>query len=85
MVYNRPAFFADRLEHAMKGLGTNDDALIRIIVDRCEIDLANIKLEYERIYLKTLISSVKVNGYLNYIFPLVLISRTGIYNTYYEF
>ena len=62
IVYNRPAFFAGRLELAMKGLGTNDDALIRIIVDRCEIDLVNIKSEYERIYSKTLLSSVKVNG-----------------------
>jgi annexin A7/11 len=62
IVYNRPAFFAGRLELAMKGLGTNDDALIRIIVDRCEIDLVNVKSEYERIYSKTLLSSVKVNG-----------------------
>lgn len=60
-VHNRPAYFAERLEAAMKGLGTDDDALIRIIVSRCEIDLANIKFEYERMHGKTLLSAVKVN------------------------
>jgi annexin A7/11 len=64
-VHNRPAYFADRLEVAMKGLGTDDDALIRIIVSRCEIDLANIKFEYERIQGRTLLSAVKVNQLLH--------------------
>jgi annexin A7/11 len=60
IIRNRPAFFAERLELAMKGLGTDDDALIRIIVSRCEIDLVNTKVEYERVYHKTLHSSVEV-------------------------
>lgn len=59
-VLNRPKYFADRLEVAMKGWGTDDSALIRIIVSRCEIDLANIKHEYEKIYGRTLLSAVKV-------------------------
>jgi len=58
-VLNRPKYFAERLEVAMKGWGTDDSALIRIIVSRCEIDLANIKHEYEKIYGRTLLSAVK--------------------------
>lgn len=44
----------------MDGAGTDDAALIRIIVSRSEIDLGNIKDEYERAYNRTLLSRVKV-------------------------
>jgi len=57
---HRPCYFAERLQAAMKGWGTDDDALVRLIVSRCEIDLANIKAEYERMYSRTLYSDVKV-------------------------
>lgn len=56
-----PAFFAKRLYKAMKGAGTDDCTLIRIIVSRSEIDLENIKQEFERIYDKTLESFVSVS------------------------
>ncbi|XP_046650091.1 annexin A4-like isoform X1 [Daphnia pulicaria] len=64
-VNNRALYFAERLHRAMKGLGTDDNSLIRIIVSRCEIDLLNIMFEYERIYGKTLFSAVKeeTSGY----------------------
>ena len=58
---NRPAFFAQRLYEAMKGAGTDDNTLIRIIVSRCEIDLANIKEEYQLKYEKSLSEAVKVS------------------------
>jgi len=56
---NRPAFFAECLHHTMVGLGTRDRDLIRIIVSRSEIDLANVRNEYENKYNKTLASDVK--------------------------
>jgi len=43
----------------MKGMGTDDDTLIRIIVSRSEIDLGGIKKDYQDLYHKTLYDSVK--------------------------
>lgn len=47
---NRPGFFAARLKRAMKGPGTNDKDLIRLLVSRAEIDLGNIKDEYVKMF-----------------------------------
>ncbi|XP_037921051.1 annexin B10 isoform X2 [Hermetia illucens] len=58
-VQSPPAFFARRLFKAMDGIGTDDTTLIRIIVSRSEIDLGNIKDEFERMHDRTLLSAVK--------------------------
>lgn len=58
-VQSPTTYFARKLFKAMDGIGTNDSALIRMIVGRSEIDLANIKEEYEKLYNKTLLSAVK--------------------------
>ncbi|KAK7598122.1 hypothetical protein V9T40_006357 [Parthenolecanium corni] len=53
------AYFAKQLNRAMKGTGTDDQTLVRVIVNRSEIDLGDIKKEYERLYDRTLESDVK--------------------------
>ncbi|XP_046870680.1 annexin A4 [Hypomesus transpacificus] len=58
-VRNKPAFFAERLYKSMKGLGTTDSILIRIMVARAEIDMLDIKAEFLKMYGKTLYSFVK--------------------------
>ena len=46
------------LRKAMKGLGTDDTTLIRVIVTRTEIDMQYIKVEYEKKYKKSLVDAV---------------------------
>lgn len=55
---NRPEFFARCIYKSMAGLGTNDKSLIRLVVTRCEVDLLDIKEEFERKYDKTLKSFI---------------------------
>jgi len=52
-------YFAERLNKAMKGVGTDDSTLIRIIVSRSELDLAAIKRDYQMLFHKTLDSAIK--------------------------
>ncbi|XP_078580104.1 annexin A5-like isoform X4 [Branchiostoma floridae x Branchiostoma japonicum] len=49
-----PAFFAEKLYKSMKGLGTDDDTLIRIVVSRCEVDMQLIKQAFQANYKQTL-------------------------------
>ncbi|PVD38915.1 hypothetical protein C0Q70_01540 [Pomacea canaliculata] len=59
MIRNKHGYFADRLYHSMKGMGTDDRTLIRIIVSRCEVDMKQIKLEFQRRYGQTLDAFVR--------------------------
>lgn len=58
-IRNKPAFFAERLYKSMKGLGTTDTVLIRIMVSRAEIDMLDIKEQFLKMYGKTLYSFIK--------------------------
>lgn len=56
---NRPAFFASRLHKAISGIGTNTKSLNRILVTRSEIDMENIKDEFQKMYSDSLRSFIR--------------------------
>lgn len=60
-VENRPGYFADRLYKSMKGMGTDDRALIRLVVSRCEVDMGDIKQAFVTKYGQTLESFISVS------------------------
>lgn len=51
---SRAAFFAEKLYLSMKGSGTRDKDLIRLMVTRSEVDMNEIKAHYKRLYGKSL-------------------------------
>jgi len=56
---SQPKYFASRLYKSMKGAGTNDKALIRAMVSRSEVDLADIKTIFAQTYGQTLEQFIK--------------------------
>jgi len=52
-------WYSEVLYKSMKGMGTDDETLIRTILSRCEIDLALIKKRFEKLHQKTLDKAVK--------------------------
>ena len=85
---SRAGYFAQRLNNAIKGLGTKEyvkfiflvslfrtfliyfnspsENLIRILVTRCDVDLGNIKREYEKKFGRSLQADVSVMRNLFY-------------------
>lgn len=59
-IKNQAAFFAKCLNKSMKGLGTNDRDLIRLVVTRSEIDMVQIKQEYQANHGESLADAIKV-------------------------
>uniref|UniRef100_A0A914CX85 Annexin n=1 Tax=Acrobeloides nanus TaxID=290746 RepID=A0A914CX85_9BILA len=59
VVRNRIAYFAEQLYNSMKGPGTRDSDLIRLIVSRSEIDLVDIRQEYEKLYKTSLEKAIE--------------------------
>ena len=52
-------YFATRVQDAIKGFGTNDKLLIRILITRDEIDMPAIKQYYKQLYGKDMVEAVK--------------------------
>ncbi|VDM56095.1 unnamed protein product [Angiostrongylus costaricensis] len=56
---DKQKFFAVQLYNSMKGLGTRDNDLIRVLVTRSEVDLELIKQEFQALYNKSLEEMIK--------------------------
>ncbi|XP_059169999.1 annexin A6-like [Physella acuta] len=54
VIRNKSAYFASELHRSMKGLGTDDNTLVRIVASRCEVDMVQIKEEFQKAYKQTL-------------------------------
>ena len=52
-------YFATRVNKAVKGAGTNDKLLIRVLVTRDEIDMPLIKQFYKQLYGKDMLADIK--------------------------
>ncbi|KIH52646.1 Annexin [Ancylostoma duodenale] len=59
VVRNRPAYFAKLLYESMKGLGTRDNDLIRLVVSRCEYDMVDIRGQFQAMYKTSLENMIK--------------------------
>uniref|UniRef100_A0A667Z3M7 Annexin n=1 Tax=Myripristis murdjan TaxID=586833 RepID=A0A667Z3M7_9TELE len=56
-----PAYMAERLYESMKGGGTDEATLNRIMVSRSEIDLLDIRAEFKKLYSYSLHSAIEVS------------------------
>ena len=63
---NLPAYFAKRIRDSVKGEGTNDSRLIRIIVSRYEIDLGLIKQAYVARFHRDMLDDIRDDTSGNY-------------------
>ena len=64
-VKNKVGHFARQLQKTMKGIGTDDDTLMRIVVSRCEMDMVQIKEEFEKLAGQTLEQYIAVSAHLH--------------------
>ncbi|XP_006660604.1 annexin D5-like [Oryza brachyantha] len=63
---NPAKYFAKVLRKSMKGMGTDDSTLIRVVVTRTEIDMQYIKAEYYKKYKKSLAEAIHSETSGNY-------------------
>jgi hypothetical protein len=58
-VRDRQGYLASILYKSMKGAGTKDTCLMRIIISRCEVDMVQIKKKFSELFNSDLVSFVK--------------------------
>ena len=51
-------------------MGTNDETLIRIVVSRCEVDMQNIKAEFQKAFNQSLGKFIAVSIFIIYYLPV---------------
>jgi annexin A7/11 len=73
---NRAAYFAERIHESVAGMGTKDDDLIFLVVTRAEIDMENIKQEYNKMYHKSV--SQAISGDTSGDYKKVLLALVGM-------
>ncbi|XP_038647738.1 annexin A3-like isoform X1 [Scyliorhinus canicula] len=72
-----PAYFAERIHQSVKGLGTDENTLSRIMVSRSEIDLLDIQDEYMKLYGGSLYATIKDETSGDYKTALLKLCGTG--------
>ncbi|XP_018415409.1 PREDICTED: annexin A9 [Nanorana parkeri] len=75
VIKDTPLYFADKLNNVMKGVGTDDKALSRILISRSEEDLLSIRVAYRRKYGKSLYSTIQSDTKGDYRSALLLLCR----------
>lgn len=56
---NQAEYFARRVNKAVKGMGTKNNLLIRVLVSRSEIDMPQIRAYYKKIFNKDMVEDIK--------------------------
>ncbi|XP_069505858.1 annexin A9 [Ambystoma mexicanum] len=75
VIKNTPQYFAEKLYKSMKGMGTNENTLTRIMVSRSEIDLLSIRAEFRKKYGKSLYSFLQASITGDYLTALLSLCR----------
>ena len=65
-ILSPPEYFAKLIYESIKGLGTKNSTLIRVLITRDEIDMPQIKQYYKQLYNKDMVEDIKGDTSGNY-------------------
>jgi len=66
VIRDKPGYFALKMQKAMKGLGTDDQALVRIIISRSECDMVQIMNSFQQQFQGQLADWIRVGCHDKY-------------------